>query len=73
MKLVCFDTENCSYVQTLTLEELNDYNLDKPFVKCPECLSLAIIAKDDFNPDDLDFNSAISSMLKLSKRKIDYD
>lgn len=69
MKLLCFNLDDCGYVQHIPTEDLPLYNLEQPFVKCPECNSLAILTKDNFDPNKLDENLIFSSILKLSKRK----
>lgn len=69
MKVFCFNLDECSYIHAIPVEELNEYDLTKPFIKCPQCNSLAIIANDNFNPDHIDQQLLINSIIKLSKRK----
>jgi hypothetical protein len=69
MKILCFDLDNCGYAYQIPLEELTDYDLAKPFIKCFECNSLAILVKDDFTLTENNRDHLISSLLKLSKRK----
>jgi len=71
MILICFNEDECNYRKQIPLEGLDAYDLTKPFVKCPECNSLALIAHDDFDINNLDQNLLISSILKLSKGKND--
>ena len=69
MKIFCFNLDDCSYIEEIPSSDLSQYDLTKPFLKCTQCNSLAIIAKDDFDPNQLDEELLLSSILKLSKRK----
>lgn len=68
MKLLCFN-ENCQYVEQIKSDDLQDFDLNKPFIRCPECNSLAMLVKDDFDLNKIDENLLFSSFYKLLKRK----
>lgn len=69
MKIICFNLEECAHTYIIPFEELKDYDLTNPFVKCSQCSSLALVAKDDFDLHSIKQEHLISSLLKLSKRK----
>ena len=69
MKVFCFNLDECAYTYSIPTEELTNYDLTKPFIKCPQCNSFAIIANDTFDLNNIDQQLIINSILKLSKRK----
>lgn len=68
MKIYCFDRDACTYTRYLKLEELEEYNLEEPFIACPECNELAIVVNDAFSIDDMQ-NSLFTSYLKLMEKE----
>ena len=68
MKIYCFDRDACTYTKYLNLEELEEYNLEEPFIACPECNELAIVVNDAFSIDDIQ-NSLFTSYLKLMEKE----
>ena len=69
MKVFCFNAEDCSYFEQIPYDRIDEYNLNKPFIRCPECNSLAIVVKDDFDLNSINEATILSSLLKLSKRE----
>ena len=71
MKLICFNIDDCAFVlKNITEDQKEEYSLnpDQPFIKCPECNSLAIYTNDDFVLT-LDKISTLKILSKLSKKK----
>lgn len=46
MKIICLDLDNCAFFRKLLDEELKNYDLTQPFLKCEECNNTALIVKD---------------------------
>lgn len=46
MKITCMNYEQCSYYKYLELEEIKDSEI---IDICPECNSLTVLTKNDFN------------------------
>ena len=47
MKITCLN-EACLYTEKIELDNLNAFDLEKPFIACPECNELAVIVKNNF-------------------------
>lgn len=69
MKIYCFDRDSCAHTNYLSLEKLQEYNLEQPFIACPECNKLAAIVKDDFSLNDDNQNLFIAYLKLLEKEK----
>ena len=68
MKVYCLNRNACAYTKYLKLEELVEYNLEEPFIACPECNELAIVVNDEFNIDDIQ-DSLFTSYFKLMEKE----
>jgi hypothetical protein len=67
MKIFCFDRDKCAFTHYLELKELEDYNLEQPFIKCLKCNELAVIVTDDFDLDDT--SNLFQSFLKILEKE----
>ena len=73
MKIYCLNRDSCAFTKYLTLKELEDYNLQEPFINCTECNDLAIVVKDDFSIDEIETSLFTTYLKLLQKEKKDYD
>lgn len=69
MKIYCFNRDSCAHTKYLSLEELQDYNLEEPFIACSECNELAAIVNNDFILDDSTEQLFIAYLKLLQKEK----
>ena len=67
MKIFCLDRNKCAFTYYLELKELEDYNLEEPFIKCLECNELAVIVNNDFDLNDT--NNLFQSFLKIIEKE----
>lgn len=73
MKIYCLNRDSCAFTKYLTLKELQEYNLEEPFIACTECNDLAILVKNEFSIDEIDESLFTTYLKLLQKEKKDYD